>query len=201
RYRDGQAMSQPRGGKSRANRDAPVMAETPTVESHGLGAVAAAAPLGLDDPLPWEAIHPHAPVTRSLEAHTPTAESLSAFEKVPTSIGRRSLARPLSATASHAAIHGAIGPAPTTPAPTAKPPAAEAKKPSAASFIRDRLSPDGLSEIKAMMFDPKLALTVAQRDILGRIGRYAELGDKAGIKRSVMDLVDRPDVTSPHHAA
>src|SRR5207253_3536723 len=140
--------SHPRGGKSRAatREPVPVIAENRS-ESHGLGAAVGVAPLGLGEPLPWDAFHPNAPVTALVDSHTPTAESLSAFERVPTSIGRRSLAHPQSVPAVQAAIHGATGPASPSP-PPAEPPPADARKPSAvATFIRDRLSPDGVSEI------------------------------------------------------
>jgi hypothetical protein len=58
-----------------------------------------------------------------------------------------------------------------------------------------------MSAIRAMMFDPKLALTVAQRDILNRLGRSAQVGDKAGVRGNLMELADRLDVTSPKDGA
>ncbi len=195
-------MSGKHRDKSRSERDAPspVGASGPP-EPGVFGSMTGARPLGLDEALPWDACHPSAPLSAHVDRLAPS-DGASAFAQVPTSIGVRSLAAP-SQPAAHAAIQGALGSTATAQSPaTGDPqdPPRASKASAVGSFIRDRLSPDGLGELKAMMFDPKLALTVGQREIVSRIGRYAEVGDKSGIKRSLLDLVERVDVTSPKNA-
>ena len=71
----------------------------------------------------------------------------------------------------------------------------------ALSYIRGKLSKDGLAEITAMIHDPSLALTTVQADILNRIGRYGSHGDKSGVRRGLMELVEKLDVSSPADSA
>ena len=100
-------------------------------------------------------------------------------------------------------VHARGAPAAASPQP-AEPQSDEGKpdtRKSVTAVIRDQLSPQGLSELRAMMFDPRLALTVAQRDILNRLGRSAHAGDKAGVRSSLLDLAERLDVTSPKDGA
>jgi hypothetical protein len=71
----------------------------------------------------------------------------------------------------------------------------------ALTYIRGKLSEDGLAGIQAMVNDPGLALTTIQRDIVLRLGQYGRQGDKTGVRRALMDLVEKVDVSSPKDGA
>lgn len=71
----------------------------------------------------------------------------------------------------------------------------------ALSYIRGKLSEDGIAQITAMIHDPSLALTTIQSDLLGKIGRLGSHGDKTGVRRALMELVEKVDVSSPKDSA
>lgn len=71
----------------------------------------------------------------------------------------------------------------------------------ALSYIRGKLSEGGVAQITAMIHDPSLALTTIQSDIIAKIGRYGSHGDKAGVRRALMELVEKVDVSSPKDSA
>ena len=71
----------------------------------------------------------------------------------------------------------------------------------ALSYIRGKLSEGGIAQITAMVHDPSLALTTIQSDLLAKIGRLGSHGDKTGVRRALMELVEKVDVASPKDSA
>ena len=155
-------------------------------------------PLGLGDRFPWEASLPEAPATVLVENRGENSAGGSSFQYPATGAGRgafgatrheniRDRARGRSSVSSDdesetAAVEGTRGP-------------------SAIASVRDKLSPEAVAQLRAIMNDPDLALNMLTREIVAKIGRYGETGDKTGIKRSVMELVERLDVSSPKDGA
>jgi hypothetical protein len=68
-------------------------------------------------------------------------------------------------------------------------------------YIRDRLTVENFYKLQAVINDPSLAMTLAQQELVAKIGRYANTGDKSGVRRSMLELVEKVDVTSPADSA
>lgn len=71
----------------------------------------------------------------------------------------------------------------------------------AVDFIRDKLSANDLEALKAMALDPHLGLTMLQQDVVRKIGQFASVGDKSSVRRAVLELAERVDVSSPKDSA
>ena len=70
-----------------------------------------------------------------------------------------------------------------------------------ADFIRGKLSPEGVAAIKTLATDPQLGLTLLQQDALNKVGSYASVGDKSGVRRALLQLTEQVDVSSPKDGA
>jgi len=68
-------------------------------------------------------------------------------------------------------------------------------------FIRGTLSPEGIQAIKLLASDPQRGLALVQQDVLNKIGRYASVGDKSGVRRALLELTEQVDVSSPKDGA
>lgn len=69
------------------------------------------------------------------------------------------------------------------------------------NFVREQLSPEGIAQLQAMIAEPALALTVAQQTLIRRIGQYGAEGDRSGVRRVLLDLVEKLGVSSPTDGA
>lgn len=154
-------------------------------------------PLGFDDALGWESKHPAAPASQLAE---PDAASDLAEARAKSAVG------PAAGRAMRSFIketlHGRGAPVVQgEPAPDERHQQERAPKKSVGALMRHTLSPQGMAEIRAIMFDPSFALTIAQRDVLNRVARFAQVGDQSGVRTSLRDLAERLDVSSPHDGA
>jgi hypothetical protein len=71
----------------------------------------------------------------------------------------------------------------------------------APNALRDRLTRQNVDDLRKVMEDPGLATTMSQRIVAEEAGRAALAGDREGFRRSLADLVERLDVTSPKDSA
>lgn len=68
-------------------------------------------------------------------------------------------------------------------------------------YIRDRLTAENIYKVQAVIDDPSLAMTLAQQELVAKIGRYASVGDKSSVRRGLLELVEKVDVSSPADSA
>jgi hypothetical protein len=71
----------------------------------------------------------------------------------------------------------------------------------APNALRDRLTRQNVDDLRKVMEDPGLATTMSQRIVAEEAGRAALAGNREGFRRSLADLVERLDVTSPKDSA
>ena len=164
------------------------------------GAMASVGPLGLDGAFPWDAPHAAAPASRIIVSPgLASGKSRASFGKSLLQKRKPPKKKPGFGERLRQQITGAAGPGAAPPKEQKEEEPPPSKRAGVGSVIRDCLSPSGLAQIRTMMYDPSLALTIPMRDVMGKLGRYGEIGDKDGVRRTVGELADKLNVGAPQH--